>query len=397
MPQRYSDFVHRLGGRGADAWQIHSLAVAARERGEDVVVLSVGDPEFDTPAAVVDEARAALARGDTHYTPMRGIQPLREVIAERHRRASGQRVDADNVVVVPGAQAGLFCASMCLGNPGDEVITTDPVYTTYEATLGASGARVVRVPLDPRRRFGLDPDRLADAFSDRTRAIFLANPNNPTGTVLDTAAMQAVAELAVRHDVVVVADEVYAEQVYDGAFHPFASLGALDGRLVTVSSLSKSHAMTGWRLGWMVVPSDMAAHLENLLLAMLYGMPGFVQAAALAALQGCDDQVAAMRAAYRNRRTLVAQALRAVPTLRCMIPDAGMFMLVDVSACGIGSDAFARRLYHEHGVSVLDAAAFGDGGRGYVRISFASGEADLAEGCRRMADFANALGEAGRT
>src|SRR5690606_10447363 len=198
MRDRYSSLTERIGGRGANAWEIHRLALEARARGEDAVVLSVGDPEFDTPAPVVEAAKRALDSGDTHYTAMRGRDDLRALIAARHRLRTGQAVEADNVVVVPGAQAGLFCAALILAEAGDEIVTTDPVYTTYEATIRAGGARVVAVPLDRDRGFDLDAGRLERAMNARTRAIFLANPNNPTGTVLSAAAMDAVATLAER-------------------------------------------------------------------------------------------------------------------------------------------------------------------------------------------------------
>lgn len=353
--------------------------------------MSVGDPEFDTPATVAEAAHAALRAGDTHYTDMRGRQALRELIAARHRARTGQDVDAGNVVVVPGAQAGLFCASMCLGNPGDEIITTDPVYTTYEATIRASGATLVTVPLDSTRRFRIDLERLDAAVNDRTRAIFLANPNNPTGTVLHEDEMNFVVDLAARHGAWIVADEVYAEQVFDAPFVHFASLERSRERLVTVSSLSKSHAMTGWRLGWMVVPAEMAAHLENLMLAMLYGMPGFIQAAAIAALRECDGEVDAMREAYRRRRDLAMSQLADCRGIGCVRPDAGMFMLLDVSATGLAGGEFAARLFEEQGVSVLDAAAFGVAGEGYVRIAFAGADERLAEGCRRIRAFVDSL------
>lgn len=390
MLDRYSSLTGRIGGRGANAWEIHRLALEARARGEDVVVLSVGDPEFDTPAPVVEAAKRALDSGDTHYTAMRGREDLRALIAGRHRLRTGQAVDADNVVVVPGAQAGLFCAALTLAEAGDEIVTTDPVYTTYEATIRAGGARVVAVPLDRDRGFDLDAERLERAMSARTRAIFLANPNNPTGTVLSAAAMDAVATLAERHDAWIVADEVYADFVFDAPFRHFAAIESVRDRLVTVCSLSKSHAMTGWRLGWMVVPPDMADHLENLLLAMLYGMPGFVQAAGVVALRDCDAEVEAMRGAYRRRRDLALELLGATELLACVPPAAGMFLMVDVTATGLDGGEFARRLFDEQGVSVLDAGAFGDGGRGYVRISLAPADERLAEGCRRIVEFASA-------
>ncbi|KAA3634206.1 MAG: pyridoxal phosphate-dependent aminotransferase [Proteobacteria bacterium] len=392
MDHRFSPMTERLAGRGARAWEIHGRAVAARGRGEDVIILSVGDPEFDTPPMISAAAKRALDAGDTHYVEICGRPALRALIAERHRARTGQQVTADNVAMVPGAQAGLFCASLCLGSPGDEFLTTDPVYTTYEATLQAPGARRVAIPLQADEGFRLDLDRLEAAVGERTRALFLANPNNPTGTLLRDDEMAAVAELARRHDLWIVADEVYADLVFESRFRHFASIPEIRDRLVTVSSLSKSHAMTGWRVGWMVMPSAMTPHIENLLLSMLYGMPGFIQAAALTAIRDGDDDVERMRRAYRARRDLVLSRLAECPLLRCVAPEAGMFMLVDVAATGLDNHEFVTRLYQQQHVSVLDAEAFGAVGRGFVRLSFSGGEARLEEGCRRIIEFVHGLG-----
>ena len=390
MSPSVSPFTRRLTGRGAAAWDIHARAVEARERGEDVIVLSIGDPEFDTPPPVVAAAKAALDRGDTHYAEIRGRRSLREAIAASHRRRTGQDVDADHVVVVPGAQCGLFCASLCLGG-GGEVVTTDPAYTTYEATIRAPGARLVTVRQRADERFRSDPEALRAAVNDDTRALFVANPNNPTGMTLSREEMRHAAELAERHDFWIVADEVYSDLVFEGEFHHFASLETVRERLVTVSSLSKSHAMTGWRIGWIVAPARVAAHLENLLLAMLYGTPGFVQEAALAALTRCAADASRMRELYRARRDLVLSRLAPCPALRCIEPRAGMFLMADVTATGRTSQEFARALYERAGVSVVAGDAFGAAGEDFVRVSFASPERVLEEGCRRIVEFASSL------
>ena len=277
---KFSLLVNRIGGEGATTWLTHYEAVAARERGEDVIILSVGDPELETPAPVVERAVAQLRGGDTHYVAAAGRLALRQAIARAHTARCGQAVGADNVVFVAGAQNALFITSLCLAGPGDEVVTFEPLYPTYPATIEVSGARLVRAP--PTRELRPDVDALAALITPRTRAILWASPNNPSGIVLNESELAAIAELARRHDLWLVVDEVYAGLAPGGRV---PSLGArLPERVVTLGSLSKSHAMTGWRAGWLIGPRELTVNAENLAMCMLFGMPGFIQEAAVTAL-----------------------------------------------------------------------------------------------------------------
>lgn len=384
---RYSELTRRIAGEGAAAWELHWMAMQARRAGRDVIVLSVGDPEFDTPAVVTDAAIASLRRGDTHYADILGLPEARAAVAQRHQAQTGQVVDAGNVAIVPGAQGGLFAAAMSILNPGDEVLVLEPMYVTYEATIQATGASLVRVACRAENGFRPDPDELAQAITPRTRAIFLASPNNPTGVVLQRSELDAIAALAQRHDLWVVADEVYKTLVFEGAHESVAGLPGMASRSITLSSLSKSHAMTGWRFGWLVGPSELIGHVGNLGLCNLYGLPAFIQHAGVCGLLAEIPELQQMREAYRRRRDLALQALGDLPGIRCLCPAAGMFMLVDVRGTGMGSREFAWTLFERTGVSVLDACAFGPSADGHVRLSFAIDEASLLRACRRIADF----------
>ena len=386
QPRAFSPFVDRIAGRGAEAWALHVEAMAARRRGEDVIVMSVGDPDFATPTGIVDAAVAALRAGDTHYTPIVGRPSLRAAVAERHAARTGLDVDPDQVVILAGAQNGLFACALCLTGPGDEIIVPVPMYVTYEATIGAAGAHLVPVPCDQAGGFRPDPDRIEAAVTPRTRAIFFANPNNPTGVVIRRDELAAVAELAKKHDLWVVSDEVYADLVFDGEHLSIAALPGMAERTVTVSSLSKSHAMPGWRTGWAIAPPNVVPHLANLALCMLYGLPGFAQAAATEALIRFDGEAAEMRDHYRRRRDAVLKALAGISAIRCLKPEAGMFLLMDVRGTELSSKEFARNLYRSTGVSVLDAAPFG-GADGFVRVSFSNDDGQLEEGCQRIVNF----------
>lgn len=385
--RRLSSFVERIGGAGADAWKLHAEALAARAAGEDVIVLSVGDPDFATPGPIVEVAVAALRAGDTHYAPIVGHAALREAIAARFSERSGIVAGAAQVNVLPGAQNALFACSLCLLDAGDQVLVPAPMYVTYEAAIGASGARVVPVNASPEDGFRISPAALEAAVGPATRAIFVANPNNPTGVSLDREEAAQIADVARRHDLWVVSDEVYADLVFE---RPHVSLAALPGmaeRTVTLSSLSKSHAMPGWRLGWAISPPELVAHLTNLALCMVYGTPGFVQAGALEALTGSMGEVERMRAIYRRRRDRVCEALAGIEALRVLPPEAGMFAMVDVRGCGLDGGSFARALYDASGVSVLDARPFGASAAGFVRLSFSAGDEQLDDACRRIVDF----------
>ncbi|WP_283939455.1 aminotransferase class I/II-fold pyridoxal phosphate-dependent enzyme [Pseudomonas sp. R3.Fl] len=388
---RYSSLVDRMVGPGAAAWDIHYAAVAAQRAGEDAIVLSVGDPDFATPAFITDAAVASLQAGDTHYSDVAGRPELRQAIADLYRRRFDLQVGADSVIVLAGAQNALFAAVLCLLEAGDEVIVFDPVYVTYEATLKATGAKLVAVPTPADNGFRLDAAALEAAITPRTKAIFFANPNNPTGVVMRPDELRAIATVAERHDLWVVVDEVYEALTFEQPHQSFAALPGMAARTLSLGSLSKSHAMTGWRAGWIVAEPKLVGHIENLALNMLYGLPGFVQEAALAAVRRHDEVAAGMREVYRRRRDLVLRQLVRSPRLKVLSPEAGMFVMVDVRGTGLSSLDFAWQLFRARGVSVLDAAAFGPQADGFVRLSFTLADETLAEACERILAFVESL------
>ncbi|MFP3600730.1 pyridoxal phosphate-dependent aminotransferase [Paraburkholderia sp. SIMBA_053] len=388
---KYSSRVEGLQGRRTSAWEIHRVAQQAAANGDDVIVLSVGDPDFATPAPIVERAIDALRGGDTHYSAVSGRDPLRAAIAKEQARMTGCTVSAANVILTAGAQNGVFATSLCLLEAGDEVIVPEPMYLTYEACVRAAGATLVPVPVDPARAFHLDCDALERAVTARTKAIFFATPCNPTGVVMPRADLERIARLACEHDLWVLSDEVYADLTFEREHVSIMSLPGMAERTVTLGSLSKSHAMAGWRVGWAIGPTQLIEHMGRLALAMLYGLPGFIQQAALTALQEKSRIVAQMRDIYRRRRDVVFERLSRVPRLRCLLPEAGMFMMVDVSGTGLDTVDFTWQLFRGQGVSVLDASAFGETANGFVRLGFVVDEARLAEACERIAAFVAAL------
>lgn len=393
---RYSALTQRIAGDGAAAWQIHYRALELREQGVDVLLLSVGDPDFDTPRPIVQACIDSLLAGDTHYAEVRGSRGLRDSIVSRHRRRSGQTVDVDEVIVMPGAQCGVYSVVQCLLDPGDEVIVAEPMYVTYEGVFGACGARVVPVPVRPENGFRVDPADVAALITPKTRAMLLNSPNNPSGASLPLMLWQELASLCVRHNLWLISDEVYSDLLYEGEHISPASLPGMAERTATIDSLSKSHAMSGWRVGWVIGPKTLIDHLEHLSLCMLFGIPDFVQNAAQVALDGNLPEVAMMREEYRQRRDLVCASLNACPGLRAVRPDGGMFVMVDVRQIGLTAQHFAERLLEGYGVSVLAGEAFGPSAAGHIRIGLVVDRQKLADACRRIALCAADLLEARR-
>jgi arginine:pyruvate transaminase len=388
---RFSPLVDRIGGQGADAWRVHVTARQARAAGREIIFLTVGDPDQETAPPIIDATIQALRDGHTRYSAIAGHPALRAAIAARTNRLSGAECEPDNVIIVPGAQAGLFCALQCLAGPGDEVILPEPRYATYEAVIGAAGAAMVAVPLRSEHGFHPDIAELARAVTPRTRAIWINSPHNPTGAVLTGPELDGIAELCRRHDLWLISDEVYDTLAYEA---PHVSPRALPGmaeRSVVVSSLSKSHALPGFRLGWIVAPPALIEHLSNLVLCMLYGSPPFIQAGAVAALQLELPGFTAMAEIYRRRARLMIGLLAEAPRCRVIPPQGGMFVLLDIRATGLGAEAFALALLEREGVAVLPCDGFGPSAAGHLRISLTAPEKMLTEAGARIVRFARSL------
>ncbi len=390
---RFSSLTQRIAGEGAAAWAIHDRALALQAEGRDILLLSVGDPDFDTPRPIVEAAIDSLHAGHTHYIAVSGKLALRQAIARHHQRRSGQRVAADQVRVLAGAQCALFCVAQCVLEAGDEVIVAEPMYVTYEALFGACGATVVSVPVKPENGFRVDPQDVAARITPRTRALALNSPHNPSGASLSRGTWQALADLCIAHDLWLISDEVYSELLYEGEHVSPASLPGMAERTATINSLSKSHAMTGWRVGWVIGSRELAGHLENLALCMLYGLPDFIQDAAVVALEHQLPELEAMREAYRQRRDRVCARLAACPGLNVLKPAGGMFVMVDIRETGLSAQAFANHLLDSEGVSVLAGEAFGPSAAGHIRLGLVLDAQRLDEACRRIARCAGGLME----
>jgi len=387
---KYADVVHRLRGQGHGGWFVHRKARHLIAQGADIILLTIGDPDFDTPPAIAESAIHSIRSGRTHYTPAAGESPLRVAIAARHQAQSGQAVTDEHVAVTQGAQGALYVATMCTLQPGDEVIVTDPVYSTYPPVIGATGATAVYVPLHDELNFHPDMAEIAAAITPRTRAILLNTPHNPTGAVLRPEEVEQLADLALANDLWLITDEVYSNFTYQHPLSSPASLQRIADRTITISSLSKSHAMTGWRLGWIVGPKAMIVHASNLLAVMAYGGPPFIQDGAITALSNEIAEVEAMRAAYQRRAEIVMELLADLPGIRCCETEGGMYSLLDIRDSELSSMEIADQLCEQAGVALLPGDAFGPKLQGYLRLSLVVPEKRLTEACQRIQHYAKA-------
>lgn len=365
-----------LAAGAAEAFAILDRARALRAAGRDVIALSIGQPEEPAPPAAVEAARRALAAGRTGYAPLLGEPALRQAIA------AARGVSPDEVAVLPGAQAALAAALHLVCGEGDELLSPDPHYATYAGTAAAAGARLVGVAMAPPG-FALDVARLAAAVTPRTRAVLVNTPANPTGRAIDAAGFAALSALCEAHDLWLISDEVYGTLAYSGA-HVSALAHGPPGRTIVLDSLSKSHAMTGFRIGWAIAPAWMMPAFEDWSAAAIFGVAPFVQDAALAALAIPEAELRSYRAGFARRAGMAAELLAGLPGCALAAPDGGMFAFLRVG----GDDlAFARELLEATGVCVLPGSAFGTAGRGHVRLSLTPGDARLAEGLARLAGF----------
>lgn len=371
----------RLAAGGqAEAWAIADEALARAAAGERLIMLTLGDPEGPPHPVITAAAKASLDAGRTHYTPLLGEPALRAAIAARE----GCRVA--EVGIVPGAQHGAAAIIALLAGDGDAVILSDPYYATYPGVVAASGARAVTVPA--RADLGIDVGAVVGAVGPDTRVIFLNSPANPTGAALDTADFAALRAACEARDLWLVVDEVYAAFRFEGA-HVGAWAHGPPGRTVVVQSLSKSHAMTGFRVGWVQAPALAIEALADWSAAVMFGVSQFVQDAALAALALPGDALADYHGGFAARAALVVAAANRVPGLSARMPAGGMFVMLDVRGVMADDVAFARGLLAAEGVAVTPGSGFGAAGAGHVRLSLCPGAAVLADAMARIGRFAN--------
>jgi len=386
---RFATVTERLADLGGAKWQVHERAAGMARAGRDVIRLTIGEPDTAAPEALIADTAAALAAGRTAYSSGRGEAGLRAALAERYTARRGRTFGPDQVICLPGTQTALYAVMAALAEAGDEVLTGDPMYATYEGVIRATGADMVPVPLRPERGFRMCADDLAARITPRSRAILLNTPHNPTGAVLTGDDVAAIGAVAARHDLWIVVDEVYEDLVFDGTgfVSPLAD-PALAGRVIAVSSISKSHAAPGLRSGWCIGPPAFIEALLPLAEVMLFGNQPFIADATEAAIRRGSEVAAGMRARFDARAAMLARTLGPGSGLRVHRPQAGMFAMVDVSGTGMSGADWADSLLGEQGVAVMPGAAFGGSLDGWVRVALTVEDARFAQAAARMATHA---------
>lgn len=378
-----------------DPWEVHEMACKRAAAGEDIVILSIGqEADEQTPSTIVNAAIESLQNGDHHYTDVNGTPELRASIARYHTSLTGQHTTPENCTSFAGAQNALFATAQVLLESGDEVIISEPYYTTYAATFSSSGATLVSIPVTRENNYQLDTGDIANAITDKTQAIVLNSPNNPMGTCYSEKDFATVVSLCVKHSIWLIVDTVYLDIVAVSPNDlPHHSPGA-DDVLITIGSLSKSHRMTGWRIGWTVAPPEVATHLAHLSMCMHYGLPPFIMKAAVVAIEQSTQTPELVRDTLSRRRQLATTIFQDIRVATLHDSGHGMFMLIDVSELGVSAYVFSMRLLNEYNVAVLPCDGFGQAGASLVRVGLCVDDDKLEGACQKIVDciaaFANA-------
>jgi aspartate/methionine/tyrosine aminotransferase len=379
------DVATRMSRLGTEsAFEVLARAKALERAGRDIIHLEIGEPDFDTPAHIREAAKRALDGGATHYGPAAGLPELREAIAKHVGLTRGVAVSPEEVVVTPGGKPIMFFTILALVNAGDEVIHPNPGFPIYESVVNFVGGVPVPIPLREETGFGFDMDEFERRLSPRTRLIIVNSPQNPTGGVLDRRQLERIAGAAVERGITLLTDEIYREFLYEGEFVSMLGFPGVREHAVLLDGFSKTYAMTGWRLGYGVMPAPLADHVTRLMVNSASCTASFVQLAGIAALEGDQTPVTRMVDAFKRRRDLVVDGLNTLPGVSCIRPRGAFYAFPNVTRLGRPSAEIAERLLNEAGVALLPGTAFGAHGEGYLRLSYANSEANLRAALERM-------------
>lgn len=379
---RLATRMSRLGTE--TAFEVFSRAKELERQGRNIVHFELGEPDFDTPAEIIEAANRALADGYTHYTPAAGLPEVREAVAEHVGRTRGIPVGPEEVVVTPGAKPIIFFPMLALLQPGDEVIYPDPGFPIYESMIRFTGATPVPVPLRAERKFSFDADELLGKVTGRTRMVVLNSPQNPTGGVAPAGDLERLARGLRDTDAIVLSDEVYSEILYEGEHVSISRFPGMRARTIILDGWSKTYAMTGWRLGFGVMPAGLAEQVAKLQVNSNSCAPAFCQVAGAAALRMDRGPVHAMVREFRRRRDTIVDGLNAIPGFECLRPKGAFYAFPGIAGTGRSAAGLQRELLEEAGVAALAGTAFGEKGEGFLRFSYATSVGNIEEGLARI-------------
>ncbi len=382
----------RMGRLGTEtAFEVLARAKELEAAGKDMVHLEIGEPDFDTPANIIDKAVEALRSGYTHYGPSAGLPEVRRTFAEYIAADRGIEVGPQNIVITPGGKPIIFYPLLALVDPGDEVIYPNPGFPIYESVINFLGAKALPLRLTEEKEFSFSIDDLAALVSDKTKLLIINSPQNPTGGVLSAADLDAIAELAVKHDFWVLSDEIYSKIIYQGQHESISTRPGMLARTIILDGHSKTYAMTGWRLGFGVMPADLAEQVAKLQTNCASCTASFTQIAGAEALTGPQDAAQAMVAEFKTRRDLLVDGLNAIEGITCLRPNGAFYVFPNIKGLGLCSKEAETKLLNEFGVAALAGTSFGEFGEGYLRFSYANSQENIRKALARVADFAASL------
>ena len=377
-----SDGMSRLGTESA--FEVLAQAKKLEAQGKSIIHLQIGEPDFNTPANICEAGMKAIKEGHTHYGPSAGLPEARKVVAEYFTKTRNLAVDPENVVIMPGAKPVMFNLLLATINPGDEVILPNPAYPIYESVVSFLGATPVYLKLHEQNDFRFNADDLKKLVTPKTKMIIINSPHNPTGGILTPEDLEEVYRLAEENDLWILADEIYSRIVYEKGFHSIAAVpGAMD-RTVFLDGMSKTYSMTGWRLGYGVMPKPLAEHMTRLAINNYSCTATFSQFGLMEALTGPQIEVEKMVAEFQHRRDVFVDGLNKIDGISCLRPEGAFYVFPNISATGMKSKPLADLLLHEAGVAGLSGTAFGTFGEGYLRFSYANSVENIQEGLRRI-------------
>jgi aspartate/methionine/tyrosine aminotransferase len=379
---KLSERLARLGTE--TAFEVLVRARALEAQGRSVIHLEIGEPDFDTPSHITDAAVAALKGGATHYGPSPGLPDLRQAVAEDSTARRGVKATPEMVVVTPGGKPVMFYVILALVDPGDEVLYPNPGFPIYESMIRFIGGVPVPVRLLEEKAYALDVDQLVSKITARTKLVILNYPHNPTGGIVPESGLRAIADAAARHGVPVLADEIYSRILYEGKHVSIAALPGMEPHAIVLDGFSKTYAMTGWRLGYGIMPAPLAQVVAKLQTNAVSCTASFTQLAGVQALRGDQSSVDAMVAEFRRRRDAIVDGLRQIPGFKCPRPLGAFYVFPNIAGTGFSAKALADRLLDEAGVACLSGTAFGEWGEGHLRFSYANSLDNIQEALRRI-------------
>lgn len=390
-PSRFAPISDRLSGLGAAKWAVHIEGLERAAAGKRVTFLSIGEPDLPPPASVLDQAVASMRGGRLKYAAGQGEQVALDAIAAHLSRRSGQNVSPDQIVYTAGTQNGLCTALLTLVQTGDEVLVPDPYYATYEGLVAASGATFVPVPTLPEDGFHVTAKQIEAAITPRSRVLLLNTPSNPTGAVLSQNEIDEIGEVCERHDLWIIVDEVYADLTYGAPFCSPFDRPHLRHRTLAVSSISKSHALPGFRAGWIASPLEVTPRLVLVAEAMLFGSQPFIEDALAVALSQRHPEVERLRSSFQERARQLVSSFDGSTAAKARMPEGGMFIMVDIRETKMSGEEFAWKLINEHDIVVMPGESFGKGGAGHIRLALTNEATVLREAGSRIRAAAEAL------